>query len=271
MMLIEGAPRIVLAKLHIAMRDKSKRVKPTRWQGIDVSHNPAAEMHELRWTHLHMFLGTEGLSYYQQSLSPDLPWADEHFLERVSGIPHNPQPSEARWPYGDGSNLAFRNEGEQHSHTYSERYWPKFAGNGPNEFGLYDTRGAISHAGIRYPYGDLSDLVKLLVVEPDTRQAVLPLFFPEDTGTAHRGRKPCSLHYHFYLDGDTLDIEYSIRSCDYHRHFKNDVYLTIRLLIWVLERCRRMDSSWDKVRPGKLIMGIGSLHLFRNDYIGLFP
>jgi thymidylate synthase len=63
-----------------------------------------------------------------------------------------------------------------------------------------------------------------------------------------------------------LDINYHIRSCDLYKHFRNDVYLTVRLLLWMLERLRGRDSSWAQVQPGRFLMQIGSLHLFRSDW-----
>src|SRR5690606_24336684 len=59
---------------------------------------------------------------------PSLPWAEDHFLERVGGIPLNPPPSEAWWPFNvKKANDQFKS-GEKFSHTYPERFWPKRAG-----------------------------------------------------------------------------------------------------------------------------------------------
>lgn len=259
-MMIEGPTiRTVLARVHQLM-ERAPIVSTERWQAQDVKNNPAAKTHELTWLHLHFPLMTESLDFYASALSPDLPWADNHFEERISGIPYNPQPSEATWPHGDGTNQTFR-EGDHHTHTYSERFWPRYAPAGRVE----------SNHGIRYRYGDLSDLIDQMHYEPFNRQGILPIFFPEDTGYAHTGRKPCTLHYHFMRRDHYMDMEYSIRSCDYHRHFRNDIYLAIRLLLWMLGELRILDpQSWGRVKPRKLIMNVGSLHLFRNDYISLY-
>jgi hypothetical protein len=63
---------------------------------------------------------------------------------------------------------------------------------------------------------------------------------------------------------------YYIRSCDFHRHFRNDVYMTVRLQHWVLDQLRKRDRKWEGVTPGSYTMHITSFHLFRNDYITLF-
>jgi hypothetical protein len=57
-----------------------------------------------------------------------------------------------------------------------------------------------------------------------------------------------------------------MRSCDFVRHFRDDVYLTIRLLLWVLEECRKQDAGgWGIVTPGTFRMHITSLHMFVPD------
>jgi hypothetical protein len=66
---------------------------------------------------------------------------------------------------------------------------------------------------------------------------------------------------------DKLDINYHIRSCDFIRHFRDDIYLTVRLQLWVLEQCRKLNPQWDDVTLGRFDMQIGSLHVFRNDYL----
>lgn len=57
-----------------------------------------------------------------------------------------------------------------------------------------------------------------------------------------------------------------MRSCDFVRHFRDDVYLTIRLLIWVLNMCQLRDpKTWKMVTPGTFTMHITSLHMFESD------
>jgi hypothetical protein len=196
----------------------------------------------------------------RHDINPNLPWADEHFDERVSGIPYNPPPSSEIWPYRNPTSY---NDKEQFSHTYPERFWPKWV-NKPTRF------QGDRNMGLRYYLGDLDDVVKLLYREPNTRQAYLPVFFPEDTGAAEGQRVPCTLGYLFrYTDG-YLHITYKIRSCDYFRHFRDDIYLAARLLIWVLEKLRDRDYDpfegndfgWENVQLGWFKMQIDSLHCF---------
>lgn len=260
-------------KVHSSVMDtfltESKLVSPSTWQGRDVSAKPEMATHELEDVVLEFPVGTEDLDYHRHQIGPNLPWADRHFeLDRVSGHPRNPGLTWAEWPYAlkaDG----FRSINGQFNHTYAERYWPKYAYESPEGIVDDDVKDiAKAKFGIRYPYGDLSDLVDLLVKTPSTRGAYLPVIFPEDTGIVHGGRTPCTIGYLFRLREGKLNVAYDIRSCDLVRHFKDDVYLTVRLLLWVIDRCRERDSRgfWSEVRPGRFFMHVGSFHVFENDW-----
>jgi hypothetical protein len=193
----------------------------------------------------------------------NLPWAEDHFQERVSGRPLNPPPSEAWWPFNQNGNKAhkFQKDGqvEKFSHTYPERFWPKYAGDvrGADQVDEYGKR--LNNLGIRYGLGDLADVVALLRRSPGTRQAFLPVWFPEDTGTVHGQRVPCSLGYHFLIRGGRLHMWYYMRSCDLMRHFQDDVYMAGRLNQWIC------DQLGHNVQPGRLNMMISSLHTFEQD------
>jgi hypothetical protein len=195
-----------------------------------------------------------------QEIKPNLPWADEHFAERVGGIPRNPDPSHVHWPWWHGQDDETK-QGGVFTHTYSERFWPTVDGHpgGPNP------------RGIRFRYGDYNDVLDLLRREPYTRQAYLPIFFPEDTGAVHGGRIPCSLGYHFLLRGNQFHCWYEIRSCDAVRHFRDDLYLAARLVAHTLselfEHELRSDDKqvWVDVNPGKLLFSCHSFHVHKGD------
>lgn len=212
---------------------------------------------ELRHVTQHIELPHINPSPWQDMIHPNLPWAEDHFQERVGGEPLNPPPAEAWWPYAQQGNAAHK-DGEKFSHTYPERFWPRFANEG----------GTMKHnqrvvatpiVGIRYEYGDLTDLVNILRRNPRSRQAYLPVWFPEDLNAADHGdRVPCTLGYHFLLTPEgRLDCTYNMRSCDVVRFYRDDVYMAGRLLQWV--------SSWIKVMPGTLVMHINNLHCFEGD------
>lgn len=197
-----------------------------------------------------------------------LPWAEDHFLERVSGEPLNPAPSEAWWPFrekkdGD-TNTSHKSEGKAFSHTYPERMWPKHAEGLP----FWDNEGSwgdkLPAHGIRFPYGDLNDVVNQLSKSPYTRQAYLPIWFPEDTGAVHGKRVPCTLGYHFSIRDGVLNITYFMRSTDLLRHFQDDVYLACRLAQWMVEQLRA-DNPHRPLSVGKLVFHTANMHIFDDD------
>jgi hypothetical protein len=135
--------------------------------------------------------------------------------------------------------------------------------------------------GIRFDYGDLDDVVDLLVRSPLTRQAYLPIWFPEDTGAHHRQRVPCTLGYHFMIRESQLSCRYYMRSCDLIRHFTDDLYMAARLMQWITDQLNMCPNPWhdsaparkvlvcpeckSSVKTGRLIMYISSLHAFTGD------
>jgi hypothetical protein len=239
----------------------AKKTNRGKWQGIDISKKPDMATYEILYEVIAADV-PQTIEELRDAVRPNLPWADDHFAERVSGLPLNPGVQWAKWPWGhsadnfrlDPASVGDPGTERVFDHTYMQRYWPRKAG------------GADGHRGIYFDYGDLAGVVDELAHDPGTRQAVLPVFFPEDTGYRPGRRKPCSLFYHFQKDGANLDVVYYLRSCDIVRHYRDDIYLTVRLLYWVLDELRKQSRHWYAVKPGKLVMMIGNLHCFANDW-----
>lgn len=238
--------------LHADFR-RASLIHRGRVHAQDVSKRPEYATYELNNVMLTYSPATT-MKPLQTHVQPNLPWAEDHFQERVGGEPLNPAPSEAWWPFRVEGNAAHK-DGGQFSHTYPERMWPKMAGVGDNH---YSDRHPLY--GIRYKYGDLNDVVTLFRRDPFTRQAFLPIWFPEDTGAVQNQRVPCSLGYHFIRRDMYLDCNYFMRSCDFFRHFRDDVYMAARLMQWVI-------GEIDDVFPmmGNLTMFISNLHAFQGD------
>lgn len=355
---------------------QSHKVHTEKWQGVDISKRPEMASYELmNYTFTHDLQGNGDLQHWRDDVQPNLPWADDHFEERVCGKPINPGVEWANWPWGqsadtfrepsvrvmgrdDWAYLAGIIDGEgslsirtangdkvyprikitqvdegflrqlhnkwgvgtfreysgesnelssrqsyiwrissksevrwildgclpylrlkkdraleclsyidpketvydkepRFNHNYMMRYWPRYAGRDEERanFGIYNE------------YGDLTDLVQSLARNPLSRQEWFPIFHPEDVGEVVGGRKPCSLGYQFWVRGQRLHVYYPLRSCDFFRHMQDDIYLTIRLLIWVLNRCREIDEAWFDVHPGTFTMHCTSLHVFANDMV----
>lgn len=200
----------------------------------------------------------------QDEYSPNLPWAEDHFRERVSGTPLNPPPSHEWWPFAQDANA--EHKGEVFSHTYPERFWPKWAHAEGHASWEGDQEIDAPHSGIRYQYGSLADLVVMLAARPNTRQAYLPVWFPEDLHAASvvGERVPCTLGYHFLHRAGELQITYYLRSCDFYRHFRDDAYMAARLCQWVAEQASERGTR-TVMRPSNLVMHITSLHVFESD------
>jgi hypothetical protein len=260
--------RRMIIMTQAEFKRSSKAVHTARWQGMPIADKPEMVSYELLNFHTTCELPTEELDFYRREVQPNLPWADDHHEERVGGRPLNPGVEWANWPWAKSADRFRTNQ--QFNHSYMERLWPKFAG--------LDSDGSLAtldypspHRGIRFEYGDLNSLVNLLSDEPDTRQAWIPLFFPEDTGVGDGGRKPCTLGYQFIVREGRLHIYYPLRSCDFVRHFRDDIYLAIRLGLWVIDECRiRNPGFWYNVQPGTYTMHCTSLHIFKNDWPSLF-
>lgn len=233
------------------------KVHTEDWQGVGVKDNPAASTREL----LSVFFTVNMMGHSAESLrlelNPHLPWADEHFEERVGGVPVNPPPSYKRWRHAESSERFLRDG--LFDACYPERFWSKNA----RHPSLTDGQiGYFPHRGFQgKENGDLNNLVELLTNRPLTRRGYMPLFHPEETGEQDR-RVMCSTGFWVVNRQDKLHLTYHIRSADFANHFMDDLYLFARLQLWVCEQT--------KTEPGDFICWVGSLHIFANDAISLW-
>lgn len=268
------------------MHTDSMLVPPSYWQSTDVSNKPEMATYEMQNICFTVMMTDYGIDRLVKEIQPSMPWAEAHFLERVCGEPLNPGKTWEQWPWALKAD-SFRDGDGQFNHNYMERYFPRWAGKtrdgsvknwdwsncAPQTYDEErdDVTIHTPNRGIRHQYGDLLDVVDLFIKDPLTRQAFLPIFFPEDTGVVHGGRVPCTLGYHFTRRNSRLHVNYFIRSCDLLRHFRDDIYLTARLNLWLIDQLKAKDpGNWDDVLPGNFTMFITSLHMFRNDWIQIF-
>lgn len=237
---------------------QAEEVDGGQWQSRDIAGDRSKVTWELREASLEIRMPDDE-SQAQQEFRPNLPWAEDHFRERVSGKPLNPPPSQAWWPFAQNGNSDHKKD-EKFSHTYPERFWPKHAGDWEASRGQMSAHwSGCEQRGIRFNYGDLHDVVDRLQKNPLTRQAYLPVWFPEDTGAPSGERVPCTLGYLFMIRRGKLHVTYHIRSCDFIRHWRDDVYMAVRLGQWV------RDQVETKLTMGELTMHIGSFHIFEGD------
>ena len=231
------------------------------WQKLDVSESRLHDTYELEQLTI-LYPMPQDMTEAIDCIRPDLPWAEGHFLERVGGQPVNPGDWHDKWPYHAGQ-VQLHQNGGKYDHNYMERMWPTGVDCYSSESGNF--------TGYRFEVGDLEDVVQLLIREPHTRQAYLPIWFPEDTGAKEGQRVPCSLGYHFMIRNGQLHLSYYLRSCEAYRHFTNDVYMAVRLAQWVAERVYQGASligaqiASQRLSLGTLHMAVASFHGFVGD------
>ena len=235
-----------------------------KWQSLDISKSSIHDTYELLNVTM-MYQMPQTVKGAQKHIDPDLPWSEKHFQERVGRKPINPGVEHANWPYhANGADLHVK--GGKYDHNYMERIWPKGLSRKVElRNGLDETlsSGEFRFSGYRFPVGDLDDVVTQLASDLGTRQAYLPIWFPEDTGATAGQRVPCSLGYHFIIRDGLLHVQYNLRSCEIYRHFTNDIYMAVRLGQWVAEQLALTHNV--DVSLGQLTTHVVSLHGFVGD------
>lgn len=248
-------------ELRSEIADKLLQTVPQnqgKWQQLDVSDSNAHDTYELlnvtTWYQMQ-----QSDSHAARDILPDLPWAEAHFQERVGGKPINPGVEHANWPYhANGADLHLKNE--KYDHNYMERFWATGLRFEPMAL---NGKSGQRFRGYRFPVGDLQDVAEQLLDNPGTRQAYLPIFFPEDTGAVDNQRVPCTLGYHFIVRNSELHLQYNMRSCEIYRHFTNDVYMAVRLAQWMRDHINSMGGPFYTL--GQLTLHTVSLHGFVGD------
>lgn len=175
------------------------------------------------------------------------PWADAEFEERVYDpwernvdgnevlIPEFVNPGKA-WELRKEVWTEFMHDGKM-AYTYNERFWNN---------------------------DQLRLIIDRLKEDHDSRQLWLsvwdPCVDPDNLGGV--SRVPCSLGYNFQFRDGKLNIHYVMRSCDFSTHFRNDVYLAIRLLEYVAKEAG--------LEVGNFTHSIFSLHVYKKDIEKVF-
>lgn len=168
---------------------------------------------------------------------PAQDWAINEWNERLAGIKGNPvNPGEA-YKLRDGIWNEFLNEEGKFDYSYSER------------FAMND---------------QVNKVIDALKRDNLSRQAYITVWEPNDSsylGTAV-SRVPCSLSYLFQYRQGRLNMEYSMRSCDFGTHFKNDIFEALLLQAYV--------SDKTGLPLGDFIHHIASFHIYKKDIKDVF-
>lgn len=168
-------------------------------------------------------------------------WAEAEFKERISNQRINP-----------GEAWKLRPE-----------VWEEFLVNGKFDY-TYSERLSIEVTYNEQRINLIDAIISLLNNDPDTRKAIMPIYWGTDSKYLDgRRRIPCSMYYNFLLRTNAkgekqLNISYHQRSSDFILHFGNDVYLA-----WCMMKYIATNLG---VKPGYLIHTIDSLHTYKRDW-----
>ena len=164
-------------------------------------------------------------------LNPSQPWADAEFEERI--YPKKINPGRA-W-------------------EHRKEVWAEF---------LHDGRFAYTYNGRMY--FQLRTIIHELRQHPNSRQLYLSIWDPsiDPKQLGGQSRVPCSLGYLIQQREGKINLTYTMRSCDFHTHLQNDLYLATRLMEYIADAV--------EVQPGNLTHFIGSLHVYAKDVKGVF-
>src|SRR6266516_5736937 len=136
---------VVIDWVQKSLLKYGKEVDTGHWQGVPTDPSTVTlELTNVAFTAPMPAPYDEGMTLndtleeLRRQIQPNLPWADDHFAERVSRVPSNPGEAYKSWPWWHGQELSFANNTAdvfdqwdkqyKFSHTYQERYWPKRAG-----------------------------------------------------------------------------------------------------------------------------------------------
>lgn len=97
---------------------------------------------------------------------------------------------------------------------------------------------------------------RLLMRDPDTRQAVVQLFDPGRDWVGHRD-VPCTVGYRFFIRSGHLHMHTTMRSQDLWLGFPYDVFTATVL--------HELLAGWLGVEPGEYHHHVDSLHLYEDD------
>lgn len=99
----------------------------------------------------------------------------------------------------------------------------------------------------------LDHVRRLLMRDPDSRQAVIQLYDPRQDTRGHRD-VPCTLNYRFFVRHGRLDMHTTMRS--------NDVWLGLPYDLFTATMLQELMAGWLGVEVGAYHHYVDSLHLY---------
>lgn len=223
-----------LAEMGIVVRPKSMQDKI-------IEGNPDYETKELQ-NYCYTILNAKSCDI------PDVtqPWADREFEERIY-YPFDPGHE------GDPEYAYFINPGK--AWKLRENIWTEY---------MHDGKMAYTYNERLHFNDQLWKMIDQLKKDHDSRQIWVSLWNPAIDPDKLGGvsRVPCSLGYAFQVREGKLNLHYVMRSCDFATHFRNDIYLAIKLQEWVSQKI--------DVPVGDFTHTVFSLHVYKKDIQNVF-
>ena len=129
-------------------------------------------------------------------------------------------------------------------------------------WGRFIRNGVFSYTYAERWQEQIPYVINELLARPNSRQAIITMYDRHQDMMNWGGmdRVPCSVSYQFFIREGKLVCIYNQRSCDFHKFFGADVYLTISLMKHIADQ---LD-----IRLGQFIHFLGSLHAFAGDLKG---
>lgn len=113
-------------------------------------------------------------------------------------------------------------------------------------------------------YWQFDNVIKNLTDDIHSRQALIQVFQADiDNGKmGGDSRIPCSVDYQFMIRNGRLYCIYHMRSNDYFGHFPIDIYITTKMMEYIVSR---LEDPYPNLKMGSLIYFCGSLHAYNWD------
>ena len=152
--------------------------------------------------------------------------------------------------FGERVKDEYINPGE--AWRFNKNLWEKYINKRSGFFSYTYNERIIQH-------NQLQKTIDELKQHPSTRQAIITIYetFNDIPNRGGIKRIPCSMYYQFLLRNGELNLFYTMRSCDFLKHFAGDVALALMLLDYVAEKIG--------CKIGTFTHFIGSLHAFYID------
>jgi thymidylate synthase len=169
-----------------------------------------------------------------EDLTPSQPWADADWVERMSGALGKPVNPGRAW-------------------ELRREVWEEF---------LHGGKFAYTYAERLSQFEQVKNVIRALKADNNSRQLYVSMWHPMDSMKLGQFRVPCSLGWLFQYRRGQLDVTYMMRSCDFHTHFQNDIFMSMKL--------RDLIAAHAGLTPGFYSHFMGSLHVYSKDVAEVF-